>query len=192
MKYFRIEIAPVEDLDVCCIEDIPKEIGNMSHRFHLGRAFGAKLPERSRAYMDKGSGMKLASLIPNTDNMLLVHRTVKDVIEAEARGGTIEYLPVSIYNHKKRLASDDYFIVHPVGAVDCLDLPASDIKYLDGEVVTVRKMILSPEKLEEAPDLFRVEEDPAVYLISERLLEKLRNSGFELTNFYATLVESSK
>ena len=66
-------------------------------------------------------------------------------------------------------------------------LPAASVK----EIVTVRKPVLDPKKLDGIPDLFRVKERPSILLVSETLLEKLRNSDFELTNFVATRVEGS-
>jgi hypothetical protein len=119
--------------------------------------------------------------------MLIVHREVKDVI-AEVNEGPTEYLPLRIYNHKKRLASDEYFIVNPLGAQDCLDLSASKIEYMGKKIVAVKSIVLDRKKLEKAPDLFRVREDTTVYVASQRLLKRIMMGERTTTNITADVL----
>lgn len=166
------------------MRDFPEGVDLNRYKFSEGEAFGDEYPEDARIYMSpKEQGRTLPSLVGNTRSMLIVHRTVKEIIEANNSGPT-EYLPLHIYNHKKRLASDEYFIVNPLGSWDCLDLGASKIEYMDGDVVGVDEMVLDPTKLKEVPDLFRVREDPSTYLGSQRLLERIVMGDLKPTNVY--------
>lgn len=184
MPYYLIELTPLEDPTFCLLRDYPEGVELDSYRFDEGEAFGDEYPADARVFMSrKEKGTRLGALVGNTCSMLILRRDVKEVLEADV-DAPVEYLPLAIHDHKKRLASDDYFVVNPIGAFDCLDTEASDIEYLDDDVVGVDEMVLDPQKLEQAPDLFRVKEAPFEYVISEALLEKLRSSGIDLSNFH--------
>jgi len=82
-----------------------------------------------------------------------------------------EILPFTLYDHKKRVLTKDYWIVNPIGTFGCLNKEASEIKYVDkddakSEVVSIRKFVFDPKKLKNAPDLFRVPERVRDYFIS--------------------------
>jgi hypothetical protein len=50
----------------------------------------------------------------------VISARLKDFIEARKPTG-VEFLSVSIINHKGKVASADYFILHPVRILDCVD-----------------------------------------------------------------------
>lgn len=184
MLYFAIDLMPRRVPDFCFLQDYPEDIGLAAWRFDEGEALGDDYPDDARVFMSKDEpGMQLASLIGNTRNMLIVHGAVKDVIEGHV-AAEVEYLPLAIFNHKRRLASDEYFILNPIGGYDCLDHDASEIEYLDGEVVAVNEIALDPAKLEDAPHLFRVKESLSTYVASQALLDKLLLGDLEVTNFF--------
>jgi hypothetical protein len=188
VKYFRLNLMPRLNPDYCFLRDYPKALGLDTYKFGKGEEFGSDYPPDTRVDMsEREPGMKLPSLIGNTCNMLIVHREVKDVI-AEVNEGPTEYLPLRIYNHKKRLASDEYFIVNPLGAQDCLDLSASKIEYMGKKIVAVKSIVLDRKKLEKAPDLFRVREDTTVYVASQRLLKRIMMGERTMTNITADVL----
>src|SRR5207302_1272588 len=107
-------------------------------------------------------GIKLASLLGNTQSYLIVNTEVKNVIVEHCTLSELEVLPFTLYNHKKRIHSSDYWIVNPIGYLDCVNRAASNIRYLSTDptkIVAVRKFVLDTKRLENAPDLFRVVED---------------------------------
>src|SRR5258705_6992748 len=58
-------------------------------------------PKDARCDMSsKFGGMKLVDFVSNTVRLLIVHERVKKVI-ARINEGETEYLPLSIFNHKK-------------------------------------------------------------------------------------------
>jgi hypothetical protein len=104
---------------------------------------------------------------------------VVDVVRKHCKDQRIEYLPFTLINHKGRIHSTDYFIVNPIGALDCLDKQASTIEYMeDGRIIAVISYVLDPNKLTDAPDLFRIKEWPRKYVISERLASAFTESNF--------------
>ena len=48
---------------------------------------------------------------------------------SESGVGNVEYLPVQILNHKKKVASKDYFLMNPLSVVDCIDVEASEVEW---------------------------------------------------------------
>jgi hypothetical protein len=142
-------------------------------------------PPDARVYMSPMfGGMQLPDIVCNTESLLIVHKRVKEVME-RVNGGATEYLPLAIYNHKRRLASADFFVVNPLGTHDVLDLDASDIERdEDGDVVHVNKMVLDPKKLRTAPDLFRPDEDVEAYIISKKIATELVNFSPPVTNLH--------
>jgi len=171
MDYFLINLRPNENPDYCFLDDYPEGLGLKTWKLHKGVEIGADYPKGARVYMsDDEPGIQLPDLIGNTCSMLLVSRKFQESIRQVNQGPT-EYLPVAIYNHKKRLASADYFIINPLGTYDCLDVEKSDIDYHEGQIVAVNEHVLDPRKLSSVPDLFRIREEPGAYVVSERLLE---------------------
>ncbi len=52
----------------------------------------------------------------------------------------IEFLPFTLYNHKKRVHSKDHFFINPIGGYDCLNEIASGITYdKDDDIVLNEK-----------------------------------------------------
>jgi hypothetical protein len=69
-----------------------------------------------------------------------------------------EVLPVTIYDHKGRVASDAYVIANSFHIVDCLDLEQMTVEWnpLDPDfLISCEGVVLDPEKLAGAPALFR-------------------------------------
>ena len=71
----------------------------------------------------------------------------------------VEYLPLTIVNHKGKVASTDYFIVNPVGLVDALDLAASKPVYNSikkSMINRVARVVLDPRRLDPERKVFRL------------------------------------
>jgi hypothetical protein len=159
------------------------------HRMSRGIEMKDKYPADAKVYMkDRRPGMGLPSLIGNTLGFLIVGRALKEAFEAT--GVALECLPFTLFNHKKREASRDYFIINPLGTFDCLNMEKSEIDYSKespGEILGVDRVVLSAKKLASAPDFFRIQEVPHAYIISARLAAKLQ--ALQPTNFYVTQLE---
>lgn len=70
----------------------------------------------------------------------------------------IEFLPVTIYDHKGRVASDAYTVANSFHVVDGLDLKRMTVSWnpLDPDMmISCEGVVLDPAKLADAPALFR-------------------------------------
>ena len=191
--YGLLELGTVVEPRFCFIDQLPKGSGldnvdaaNPSR----GEPAAHVYPADAHVVMSsRFGGMELPDFVGNTRGLLIVHRRVKDVIERVNRGEQ-EFLPLTIHNHKRRVASSEYFVANPLGTHDVLDLKASDIEWDDGDVVHVNQMVLDPAKVKKAPDLFRPNEDPRSYIISKRIATEIIKFSPPYTNLnYAEIFE---
>jgi hypothetical protein len=198
MRYFFVDtLGDLDDPQLCVLDGVPEGIGAGYSNICRGRPIAAEYPADAKIHMSPDrSGLKLASLIGNTNSFLQVHRSVKDVIAAQHdRRGTkwqIEYLPFVLINHKGRAHSSDYFLVNPIGAVDCVDRSRSVIRYFKGnmdKVVGIDRLVLDPDKLRDAPPLFRIKEAIDEYVVDETLKAAFEEHGF--TNLILKEIEQS-
>ena len=171
-----LDLMNTDDSDLCFIDSMPtgsnfdSTDGSGARR---GESVAKVWPADARCDMSpEVGGMKLADFVGNTVRLLIVHERIKNVME-RTNEGKIEYLPLSIFNHKKRLASKDFFVVNPLGTDDVLDLGKSKIQRSGKDIVDIDKMILDPEKMKRAPDIFRPREAPTSYIISKRVAAAL-------------------
>ncbi len=193
MRYFILEtLGDDQDKSLAFIDKSPGDLGIYDYCMARGEVVVDHYPTEARVYLQPESpGGKLCSLIGNTLGYLIVSTEMKTVIEQMYKG-KMELLPFTLYNHKGRVHSRDYWIINPIGSIDCLDKEASQIKYLNSskkEVIAVDKFVLDPRKLSMEPDVFRVPEDLTRYFISARLGKAFQERGF--TNIFLIEVDQA-
>ncbi|HYO55246.1 imm11 family protein [Archangium sp.] len=179
MKLYRWKTLGDYDPEQCFLDAAPKGLGARSAHLSHGKPVTALYPEDPCVQLsEENPGIRLESFIGNTKRMLVVSSPLRAVLEKWCQEQDIEYLPVHIYNHRGRLHTSDYSIINPLGTLDCLDRERSHVEMMKDVVLSVERIVLSPAKLERAPHLFRVREDPSVYVVSESLAEALRAGAF--------------
>jgi hypothetical protein len=188
MNYFILNLAPLVDKSFCTLGDFPDDLQAIGHRLSFGKPSGADYPKGAKWRMsDEFGGIKLPSLVANTDSTLVVERKLKEIFEAT--GAPMECLPFALLNHKGQVASRDYFIINPLLKLDCLNLEKSEIEWMDDEVVELRKPVLDPGKVKDAPDMFRIKEAREQIVISHQLADALKKVN--PTNIYLFSVEQA-
>lgn len=172
MIYAELRYDETESDDYCMFDKYCPEMKETYWRLSDGEPYGDDYPKNAFVEMsEKFRGIELTDFIHNTRGVLLVSRKVKESIEKLQKAPT-EYLPVAIKNHKKRIASADYFFINPLGTVDCLNLKKSKIEWhKKKDVVSIEKAVIDPKKLKDAPALFRVKEWPSKYVVDDRLID---------------------
>lgn len=186
--YYLLNLAPRAHPEFCFLEAHPPDDDNHVRRLSMGQRVGEAYPSDFSFYMDeRNPGFHLPSLIGNTLLLLIVRRDIKEAI-ALVNTGEIEFKPILLINHKKKLASQDYFIVNPIGHLAVLDEKRSDVTNRGQNRYRLRgKPVLSREKLREAPDLFRLREDVFTIIVSSALVDALR--PLRPTNFLMSKLE---
>lgn len=185
MRFWLLEtLGDANDEDLCFLGDFFKGIEGTSWRVHRGEPLAPIYPKDAKLFMSREyKGMKLCSLIGNERSMLLVSSEFKDLIEKHCKGSEIEILPFTLYDHRKRVHSKDYFLINPIGTFDCLDFKESDIAWDDdepGEVLRIQEHVVDKKKAKKAPQLFRFHKDSNTYVIGLKLAEDMYEH--DLTN----------
>ena len=88
----------------------------------------------------------------------------------------VEFLPVQIHNHKKRLASADYFLLNPPETIDCIDIAASGVTWnsINPELIsTCKKMVLKVASIPDTTRVLRPKHAPSVILVDATLSKQL-------------------
>jgi hypothetical protein len=170
--------------DLCVIRDFVEGVKGRTWQVQNGERLAPFYPQDAMVFMDRRhKGIKLSSLLGATGGILMVHKELKELIEKHCQGVDIEYLPFTLYDHRKRVASRDYFIINPIGTFDCLDFEASDIKWDKDnpkEIISIRKHVLDRKKVEKAPQLFRIDKDTTEYVLGVALATEIHDR--KLTN----------
>lgn len=194
MRYFQIiTLGDTRDKSLIFISNYLENIGLAAYQPAAGERVGEDYPKDAEILLQpEDPGVKLPSLIGNTISYLIVNAETKDTIieycpEYEV---DIETLPFTLINHKKRVHSKDYWIINPIGTFDCVDRSASEIELLGDEVVGVDKYVFDRAKLEKAPHLFRVPEEPSEYFISQSLAKAFQEKQY--TNIFLVEIEQSE
>lgn len=116
----------------------------------------------------------------NSDLMIVTSQRVKDFLEAQ-RIPKLEYLPVTILDHKGRAASRDYFIIHPIEPIECIDLAKSQVEWglVDKSSISqVHHLEIDASKVPPDVELFRPKPLYDIVLVRRELAELIDAQGF--------------
>jgi hypothetical protein len=97
-----------------------------------------------------------------------------------------EFLPVTIVNHKGRVASKEYFFLNPVGCLDCIDVDKSGIVWnaIDSDRISrARHLTLRAEAVPSTSNLFRPAYMVGVTLLRRAVSDRLAADGFSGLKF---------
>ncbi len=129
--------------------------------------------------------LKLEEVVFNRNNLLVVSERLKELLEAE-QIKHIEFLPVRIFNHKKRQVKENYFILNQTLLVDCLDLDKSTVRYNNidpSSISSVVEMVIEEDKIPENMQLFRMARCTAITIFARELAKKLEAAAISGITF---------
>jgi hypothetical protein len=95
--------------------------------------------------------------------------------------GSVEFLPVSIVNHKGRVELENYYFIHPLILCDCIDLNASEVEWNELAPDTIADcmgLVLREEVIPDDLQLFRLKSWGDIIIIRSDLAEQLERAGF--------------
>ncbi len=169
--------------DKNCFSDLtPDGLDTRWHRLASGVAFGAAYPTDVQLRLgDDFPGLALPSFIGNTSGLLIVDAKASSLILAHDVGRT-ECLAFALIDHRGQVHSRDYVFLNPLERIDCVNLEHSTVRRSrKGAIREISKLVLAESRRSELIDLFRVGEEPGIYVFSERVVSALAQAG--CTNF---------
>jgi len=128
---------------------------------------------------------------PFGSSYFVISNRVREALTLLAGNSNVEFLPVSILNHKGRLASKDYFIMNPLDIVDCIDQEKSGVVWNainPNMISSCEKFVLKEDAIPENIGVFRPKFMLTSILIRREIAAKL--SAPEMTGVF--FVEPSK
>lgn len=114
------------------------------------------------------------------ENMLVVSKRLKEFIETRSSAG-LEYLPVTIYDHKGKPLAEPCFIVHPVDPVDCIDLAKSQVEWSISDptcIDEVDHLEIDASKVPADRLLFRAKALKRSLIVRSSLAREIEQAGF--------------
>lgn len=163
----------------CVLDDL--EGVDDQHDLNVGIPRAAGFPGNASFSMsaDYPRNMVLTDSLVNTDLMLVVSLRLQRFLQM--RGiEKVEYLPVAILDHKGKLAGE-YFIVHPLEPIDCLDVPSCGATFWSVDpdnIMALKRLAIDFAKIPPLRELFRPKSFFEVFLVRRELADAIDAAGF--------------
>jgi hypothetical protein len=125
--------------------------------------------------------VQLPDCVRNLQKALVVSKRFKEFVEATAPSPHLEYLPVTIIDHKGKVASADYFVINPIPLQDCIDQQASDLMWnpIDPTLIaSCTRMVIDEARIEPDMPVFRMKHYPSPLLVARSLANRIADAGF--------------
>lgn len=167
-------------IDNACSLD---ELQNVEKLYQLrnGIPRAATFPEDAVYTMDPDRihDTLLIDSLFNVDGLIVASYRLKEFLKVRLLKKT-EYLPVTILDHKGK-HSQNYFIIHPIYPVECLDVDKcgatwSDI--IEDDIDEVQHLVIDESKVDPTRELFRPKHFDRVTLVQRNLAEAINQEGF--------------
>jgi hypothetical protein len=147
---------------------------------NVGRPVAARFPPDASLSMspDHPYDMLLTDSLENIDFLLVVSPRLQQLL-AEQGVEKVEYLPVAIHDHRGKVAGN-YFIVHPLDPVDCLDIPACGAKFWNVDpdnIMALERLAVDAAKIPASRALFRPKAFFEVVLVRRDLARAIDAAG---------------
>lgn len=184
MKYARLQTCPTTDLRYGFLAS---ELCDFATFFAIGRPIEDNFPsdaDMARCALDpEFSGIELPDLLGNARGVLAISQRALDAFAAaDLDLGAHDVCGFTVMNHKGRVHGREHRFVSPLGGLDVAH-PSTDFKRYkkSQKVYGCKRWVLDTKKLPGVPDLFRAEQVPEHYFVSQRLVDVVEQA--ELTNF---------
>ncbi len=182
------------DQKYCVLGEVPDSLRPKKWRISKGLPMEDRFPPGVVLGMDDGyKGLLVPDLVSNPLRMLVVSSRLKALL-AQHSGARIEFLPVSISNHKGRVAAKDYFIANVLDHQDCIDKEHSEVEELNPDPTMLsglfRLQIIAGRIPAEAK-LFRLKTMPPAILLRDDLRAVFEAEGISGARYIAMGEECS-
>jgi len=121
----------------------------------------------------------LEDQIGNHDRLIVASLKLTNFIKLQSID-YMEYLPVTIINHKNRAAADDYSILHPCKVIDCIDKDNSSLKWnnIDLDLISgCLELVLDENKLSDEL-IFRPRHLEMFVFVREDFADQINSQNF--------------
>jgi hypothetical protein len=165
--------APVE-MKACSLAAM--EGWEDDYKLLTGESCLKEFPKKAKFQMDPEhrSGVQLRDSLRNMDQLLVVSNALRDLL-ASLKISALEFIPVPIFDHKKKPVPSEYSIVNPMEPVDCLVIDKCDVRWgrVDkNKISRLKKFVIDESKIASNRLLFRAKHYDAV-LVHRKLATQI-------------------
>jgi len=124
-------------------------------------------------------GLVVADLIRNALGYVICSGRMKAILAQHATAD-IEFLRITLLNHKGRTASDDCHIANILGAVDCVDRDRTEGRehpVVQGQMSSITRLFLDESRIPADANLFRIATRPRVVIVRDDLRSVFDREG---------------
>jgi hypothetical protein len=165
------------------IENVPDKA-----EIQYGRSQAGKFPSDARFRMnpDFPKDVKLADVLDNRNDFLIVSERFKDLLVAANALKNNEVYDVAIFNHKGRREKANYFLIHQIDFPRCADENKSvgtKSKLNPVAYLGLTKLVLDESKIDPDLSIFRAAEYPPRAFFRRDLVAKIQAANFTGIDF---------
>jgi hypothetical protein len=173
--------------DSAILSTHPPELDDIAFQFRDGHPMRDVMPAHAAYPMSSrwSDRRALYDFQSNTLQLLIVSKRCREVLES-GHHDNIEFLPIVVLDHRGKVASNDYFIAHLLGSVDCMDRERSSFEPnpLNPDIFGVcDRLVLQDDKIPDDVELFRLSNGPTTYIARQSLKERLEKAGIQGVSF---------
>jgi hypothetical protein len=166
--------------DWCRLGLLQNVEGPAQLRYGLSRAAGFPDSASFRMDADFPNDTLLTDCLKNSSGELVVSESVVAYLR-KAKVDHVEFLPVTVLDHRGRPVDERYTIVHPISPVECLNLEASQPQWnriIPGQIRRVEKFVIDPARVDPQRILFRCAAYTEPKIVHRSLADGMKEAGF--------------
>jgi hypothetical protein len=141
-------------------------------------------PSGAQFTMDKQfkKQVALSDNIANSEGMAVISLPLRTFLE-EQKLAQVEYLDVTLVDHKGKPVKEKYFILHPTVVVDCIDTQNSKVTWnanaIDPEMISsIGNLVFKPNSIDPALAIFRPKHKERRLFVRRDLADAIQAKGF--------------
>lgn len=107
--------------------------------------------------------------------MPVISLRLKQILESAGKN-KVEYLPVDLFNHKGRKEPEQYFVLHPLDVLECINLEGSGVEWNNitpDRISRCKGLVLNHSAIPENYTIFRPKFWGKLVLIRQDLVDML-------------------
>ena len=144
--------------EIATIGSHPDGLGLENYEFQGEEPLGERFPDGTAYGFDPDlpDARKLVDLQPNTLGLFICSPALREILSVEPN---IEWLPISVANHRGKPAGEGYAIANFLNGVDCIDEGHSEFEeddVFEGRIEGFDKLVIDPERVPEERSVFRL------------------------------------
>jgi hypothetical protein len=164
-----------------------QKVENLGEDFNFRAGMEAKAWKDVRFHMDPGfpKQIQLPDYVENLHGHIIVSARFKDLVQRH-QSEHLQCLPITIIDHKGRVASTEYWFLNPYRLQDAIDQKASALTWNKIDPTRISgcgRLVLDESRIDQGAHLFRLAHMPTRPVMSATLADAVQAAGMTGVDF---------